>query len=290
MGIPYAEVIGDPIAHSKSPLIHKYWLEKLGIEGDYRSRHVGADKLHLYFAERRSDADWRGCNVTLPHKVAVVPFMGRLSRTARKSGAVNTIVAEADGTRKGHNTDALAIAALLRGFGRRPYPNYVATYVQVIGAGGAARAAITGAVEAGHGDFDFFNRTLEGARALAALLGLNPDAFAAPLDGLGPIRNPDDGPDDQRYSHVIVNASSMGMDDKPDVPIDLAAYYPDTIVIDLAYGSQETRLVRQARALDLRVADGLDVLVEQAALAFELFYGAPPPREADGPLRELLTS
>lgn len=289
MGVPYAEVIGDPVAHSKSPLIHKFWLEKLGLEGEYRARQVKADELHLYFAERRGDAGWRGCNVTLPHKVAVVPFMARLSQTAEKSRAVNTILPGTDGNREGHNTDALAIATLLQGFGRQPYPAHVATYVQVIGAGGAARAAITGAVEAGYGDFDFFNRTLDGAKMLAALLDLNPEAFAAPLDGLGPIRNPDDGPDDQRYSHVIVNASSMGMDGKPDVPIDLAIYYPDTIVIDLAYGSQETGLVRQARSAGLRVADGLHVLVEQAALAFELFYGASPPRDHDAKLRELLT-
>ena len=72
MGVPYAEVIGDPIAHSKSPLIHKFWLEKLGIEGDYRAARVRADELADYLEARRADPDWRGCNVTMPHKQAVL--------------------------------------------------------------------------------------------------------------------------------------------------------------------------------------------------------------------------
>ncbi len=290
MGVPYAEVIGDPIAHSKSPAIHNFWLERLGIEGDYRACRVEEDRLHRYFAERRRDTKWRGCNVTMPHKVMVVPFMGRLSQTAEKCGAVNIVVREGDGSLRGHNADALAIAQILQGFGRSCYPNQIASYVQIVGAGGAARAAVIGAVEAGYCDFDFFNRHIEGARALAAWLSLNPEMYGAPLEGLGPIRNPDDGPNDQRYSHVVVNATRMGMDGYPDVAIDLAAYYPDTIVIDLAYGPRETGLVRQARSLGLRVADGLDVLVEQAARAFELFFGIAAPRQHDAELRKSLTS
>jgi shikimate dehydrogenase len=288
MGVAYAEVIGDPIAHSKSPAIHRFWLEKLGIEGDYRAAQVTEENMPGYFSRRRDDPDWRGCNVTMPLKFAVVPFMGRLDRSAKRCGAVNTVVREPDGSRKGHNTDMLAVAKLLDGFERRPYRNKVATYVQIIGAGGAARAATLAAVQAGYGDFDFFNRGIEGANAMALWFGLNPAGFAAPLDGLAPIRNPNDGPDDQRYSHVIVNASSLGMEGKPDVAIDLSRYYPDTIVIDLPYGPRETGLVRQARALGLRVVDGLDVLIEQAALAFALFFGAAAPREHDFELRDLL--
>lgn len=289
MGIPYAEVIGDPIAHSRSPLVHRFWLEKLGIAADYRAVRLAPDELPAYFVARRSDPDWRGCNVTMPHKQAAVPFMDRLDRPAEKCGAVNTVTRGADGVRKGHNTDAPAIGRLLAGFARRPYPNQVATYVQVIGAGGAALAAVVGAVEAGYCDFDIFNRSLDRARALAARLGLNA-SFSSPLKALGPIRNPDDGPDDQRYSHVVVNASSMGMEGNPDVAVDLSAYYPDTIVIDLAYSSAETGLVRQARSLGLRAADGFDVLIEQAALAFQLFFDAEAPREHDVALRELLTA
>jgi shikimate dehydrogenase len=285
MGLPYAEVIGDPIAHSRSPLIHTYWLAELGLDGDYRATRVRDGELPAYLDSRRDDPDWRGCNVTMPLKQAVLPLLDRLSPVAQNCGAANAVFRVEDGALVGDNKDAPAIAALLRGFGRRPYPGHVATYVQIIGAGGAARAAITGAVAAGYVDFDFFNRTIEGARALAVLLDLNPDTYSAPLEAIGPIRNPDDGPGDQRYSHIVINASSMGMEGQPDVTIDLAAYYPDTMVIDLAYGRGETGLARQARALGLRVADGLDMLVAQAALAFEGFFGVAPPRAGDAELR-----
>jgi shikimate dehydrogenase len=288
MGVPYAEVIGDPIAHSKSPIIQEFWLGKLGIQGDYRAVRVAAEELPAYFEARRADPDWRGSNVTMPLKVAVVPFMDGQSKGA-ECGAVNTVVHEGDGATRGHNTDVEAVSRILERFEHSSYPNHVATYVQIIGAGGAARAAALGAFGAGYIDVDFFNRHREGAVALARWVGLNPDMYAAPLEGLGPIRNPDDGPDDQRYSHVVINATPMGMNGNCDVAIDLSAYYPDTIVIDLAYDSRETGLVRQGRFRGLRVADGFDVLVEQAALAFELFFEAAAPRQHDAELRELLT-
>jgi shikimate dehydrogenase len=124
---------------------------------------------------------------------------------------------------------------------------------------------------------------------MARWLGLSPDNYAHPLEALGPIRNEDDGPDDQRYSHVIINATGMGMLGNPEVPISLDDYYPDTIVIDLAYGAKPTRLVRDGRRLGLRVFDGLQLLTAQAAHAFRLFFGADAPREQDSELRELLT-
>jgi len=290
MGAPYAEVIGDPIAHSKSPLIHRFWLEKLGIEGDYRATRVESDRLHLYFAERRGDPDWRGCNVTMPHKSAALAYMGRLDSSAEKCRALNLVVPGPDGARRGYNSDMLAIGAILGRFEKRDYPNKVATYVQIVGAGGAARAAAVGAVAAGYMDFDFFNRTLNGAQAMAVWFGLMPDAYAAPLHALGPIRNLDDGDEDQRYSQILINATSLGMEGKPDLEVDLESYYPDTIVIDLPYRDDGTELVRKARALGLRVADGLEVLVEQAACGFEHLFGVPAPRAHDEELRERLTS
>ena len=289
MGVPYAEVIGDPIAHSKSPLIHKFWLRKLGIDGDYRAVRVEPGRLHDHLFERRRDPDWRGCNVTAPLKEAVMPFLAWLSPTAEKCVAANTIVPAGQPQLRGHNTDALAVTRLLGSRKTHAYPNQVATYVQIIGGGGAARAATIGAAAAHYCDFEFYNRTLSKAQALAVWFSLAPDGYASTLEGLGPIRNPGDGPEDQRYSHVVINASSLGTDGRPDVPIELAEYYPDTIVLDMAYGPTETRLVRRARELGLRTIDGFDMLVEQAADAFELFFGQPPPRLFDPELRELLT-
>jgi shikimate dehydrogenase len=146
-----------------------------------------------------------------------------------------------------------------------------------------------GAAEAGYGDFDIFNRTVEKADKLAELIGA-PHGKGHPLEALGPIRNPEDGPADQRYSHVIINASSMGMNGSTPVPIDLAAYYPDTIVFDLVYSPLETPLLKQARELGLRTIDGLEMLVAQAAEAFALFFGQPAPRQHDAELRKLLTA
>jgi shikimate dehydrogenase len=288
MGVPYAEVIGDPVAHSRSPLIHKFWLEKLGIEGDYRAMRVTAIELPNYLSTRRSDPDWRGCNVTMPLKQSALPWLDRLDEQARKAQAANLLAPGPGGGLDGFNTDATAVAALL---GQRPGPSYaghVATYVQIIGAGGAARAAVIGAVAAGLADFDFFNRTFERAADLARWLSLAPAAYAHRLEDLGPIRNPEDGPDDQRYSHVLINASSMGMGGLPEVPVRLDDYYPDTLVLDMAYGAAETKLVADAKALGLRVYDGLDMLVAQAADAFRILFGADAPREHDGQLRKAL--
>ena len=89
MGIPYAEVIGDPVAHSRSPLIHKFWLERLGIEGDYRATRATAGELPAYLAARRSDPDWRGCNVTMPHKQAILPLLDDVADDLR---AVNCVL------------------------------------------------------------------------------------------------------------------------------------------------------------------------------------------------------
>lgn len=283
----YAEVIGDPIAHSKSPMIHGFWLRALGLEADYRAAHVRADGLAAYFAARRADPDWVGCNVTMPHKEAVLAHVDEVDALAARLNAANTIVKRADGLLVAGNTDVEGVAEPLRRHVIGGYPDHVATYVQIIGAGGAARAAVLGAQAAGFGDFDIFNRSPGRADAVAALAEA-PFGTGNPLEALGPIRNPNDGQAQQRYSHVVINATSMGMHGENPVPIDLAAYFPDTIVFDMVYVPLETPLLAQARAVGLRCIDGLEMLVGQAALAFERFFGAPPPRDRDADLRALL--
>jgi shikimate dehydrogenase len=287
MGVPYAEVIGDPIAHSKSPLIHKFWLEKLRIDGDYRPMRVRADEFHHYLGERRGDPDWRGCNVTMPLKELVVPFVGRLDDSAEKAEAVNTIVHGRERELRGLNTDLRAVTQLLASVPKARYPNHVATYVQIVGAGGAARAAVIGAIAAGYSNFDLFNRTFEKAAALARWLSL-PSPYAHPLEALGPMRNEEDGPDDQRYSHILINASPLGMAGAGELEVSLADYYPDTVILDMPYAGPETKLARDARALGLTVFDGLDMLVAQASHAFAAFFGMEAPREHDEELRAVL--
>lgn len=287
---PFAEVIGDPIGQSKSPAIHGFWLEKLRIDAEYRAAHVGPEELADYIAARRGNPLWRGCNVTMPHKRAVMTLVDRLDPLAERVGAVNTIARDAGGAFLGYNTDVDGVAEPLTAVPIGNYPGHVATVAYIIGAGGAARAAVVGVQQAGPFAIDIFNRTVEKAQPLAVLAGA---AFgeAHPLEHLTPIRKPGDGPEDQAYSHIVINATSMGMTGNPPVPIDLSRFYPDTIVFDMVYSPLETPLLAQARARGLRCIDGLSMLIGQAAVAFEHFFGAKPSREeGDADLRRILTA
>ncbi|WP_353216288.1 shikimate dehydrogenase [Sandarakinorhabdus sp.] len=283
-----AGVIGWPVAHSKSPLIHRFWLKKLDMDGDYSRFPVAPERLGD-FIRALPAMGLRGVNVTIPHKTAVIPFLDRLDETARGVGAVNTVIVTADGKLEGFNTDVEGVRAPLAAAASiwMPYADHVATCVQIIGAGGAARAAACGAAAAGYSDFDVFARDPAKAAPVAALAG-TPFGKATLLQGLGPIRNPDDGATDQRYSHVIINASPMGMAGYPEVPIKLEDYYPDTIVFDMVYAPLDTALLQAARARALATIDGLQMLVGQAAQAFEIFFGTKPPRQHDDELRRLL--
>ena len=132
--LPYAEVIGDPIAHSKSPLIHGFWLDALDIEAEYRKTHVTPDGLAAYFLQRRADPDWLGCNVTIPHKIAVMDYADDPGGVRERIGAMNTIASEIGGPLIGTNTDAGGfLQPLLR-------DGWKGRSAVLVGAGGAARA------------------------------------------------------------------------------------------------------------------------------------------------------
>lgn len=290
MGIPYAEVIGDPIAHSKSPTIHKFWLEKLGMDGDYRASRVTVDALHQYLVPKSADPDWRGCNVTMPLKRAILPYLGRLDHLAEKSGAANAVVLDKEGVRTGCNTDIPAIAECLGAAGLSQYPGRVATYVQIVGTGGAARAAAFGAIEAGYVnlDMEFYGRDVDAARTLAGVFASQPD-FGGDLTEIGGFATERNAGQVQRYSNVLINASPLGMTGFPPLEVEIDTYHIDTVVLDLVYDPVETWLIREARARGMKTIDGLELLIAQAARAFELFFGAEAPRGHDAELRELLT-
>jgi shikimate dehydrogenase len=264
MTLPYAEVIGDPIIQSKSPIIHKHWLQALGMDGDYRHAHVTAEGLEAFLATRRSDENWRGCNVTMPHKQTIMPLLDALDPLAQQVGAVNTVVRGADGRLTGYNTDVDGVAEPLSALVSRQD-----AHAYIIGAGGAARAAIFGVSRGGAATTSIFNRTAHKADELA-ILAKAPSGKGHPLTGLIPTHD---------HSHIIVNATSMGMGGQNPVPIDLSRFYPDTIVFDMVYAPLETPLLAQARAQGLRTIDGLAMLIGQGAVAFEKFFGAPPPRQ-----------
>lgn len=282
MGVPYAEVIGDPIAQSKSPLIHKFWLEQLGIEGDYRATRVTDAGLSAYLEARHTDPDWRGCNVTMPHKQTITLLLDAVADA--DIGAVNCVIPEA-GQLVGLNTDAPGfLTALAEAPVAPPTETRRATILHLIGSGGAARAV---AAAWRGGDIQYFNRTSSKAAALANEFG--PGAAYGYGLGLEALNGPTLRHADQRETYIVVNASSMGMQGNPPVPIDLSLYPDDTIVCDLVYHPLDTPLLLEARRLGMRTVDGLAMLIGQARFAFEHFFRvAPPPGDTE--LRRLLTS
>ena len=267
---PYAEVIGDPIAQSKSPLIHGFWLDALGMKGEYRRAHVKPDDLAAYIAERRTDPAWRGCNVTIPHKIAVMDLVDDPGDIRGTIGAMNTIVRQRDGTLIGTNTDAAGFYAPLAELDLEGAP------VVLIGAGGAARAVLFALARAKVGHVTILNRSPLKAMGLLATFGLKGDVVAldAPLPPAA----------------LLVNSSSLGMTGQPPLDLDLSPLPDDAIVYDLVYAPLMTGLLRAADARGLDIVDGLDMLIGQAALAFELFFGAPPPEGRDEELRAILTA
>jgi shikimate dehydrogenase len=267
---PFAEVIGDPIAHSKSPLIHRFWLAALGIDADYRATHVLPDALAAFVEGRRADPDWRGCNVTIPHKVAVMDLVEDPGSVHTTIGAMNTLVRQSDGSVLGTNTDAAGFWVPIAGLDLSDQP------VAVIGAGGAARAVLFALSRVGVDRVTILNRSPLKAAGLLATFGLKGDAV--PLDAPLPPAT------------LVVNASALGMRGQPPLDLDLSPLPEDAIVYDCVYAPLETPLLTQARARELETVDGLDMLIGQAALAFELFFGAEPPRDRDPELRELLTA
>ena len=268
--MPYAEVIGDPIAQSKSPAIHGFWLGQLGIEASYGRAHVKPDALAEYVASRRADAAWRGCNVTMPHKLAIMPLLDRIDPLAARVGAVNTVVREGEAL-VGYNTDVPGFAEPLPQDGGRAL---------VLGAGGAARAVLLALAEAGF-SITLAARDLAKAQVLLDELAASKGLLAADM---------------ARFAHagmgsfdLVVNASPLGMVGSPPLIFDLSHVAAGGAVYDIVTAPLETPLLVAARGRGLRCIDGLNMLIGQADYAFRRFYGARPDRaDGDAALRALL--
>ncbi|MGE4321435.1 MAG: shikimate dehydrogenase [Sphingobium sp.] len=266
--LPYAEVIGDPIAHSKSPLIHNFWLQGLGIEAEYRKTHVTPAGLAGYFLQRRADPDWLGCNVTIPHKIAVMDYADDPGGVRERIGAMNTVACETGGPLVGTNTDAGGFLQPLLRNGWR------GNSAVLVGAGGGARAILFALVSLGVTDITVMARDPDKGRALLDRGGVDGRVI-----GFG---------DALPTVDLLVNGSPLGMAGQPALALDLRPLAPDAVVYDIVYAPLETDLLRDARARGLRTLDGLEMLIGQAALAFDIFFDAQPPRDRDGELRALL--
>ena len=273
-GRPYAEVIGDPIVHSKSPLIHNFWLGKLGIDAEYRACHIRPDELTDYFARRRGDADWRGCNVTMPHKAAAMTSVDLLNSWAEKIEAVNTVIPIA-GDLAGSNTDVFGVLSALPA---DLMPS--GSEVCILGTGGAARAAFAACKQRDVSLVHNSSRRPDKGRELLERFNLG-----------GSSRDLADEHNIQT-AEVIINATPLGMTGGSSMPPTVLDHMrdpmPGAIVMDMVYNPLETEFLRVAAEAGCRTIDGLAMLIGQAAAAFENFFGQPAPREHDAELRALL--
>jgi shikimate dehydrogenase len=272
----YAEVIGDPIEQSRSPLIHKFWLEQSGLTGDYRRTRVPGEELAGYFRDRRSDPDWRGCNVTIPHKENVLAHLDELEPRAAAIGAVNCVVPSARGL-IGYNTDIDGIAEALDDVvleGRK---------AAMIGGGGAARAAVVYLASRRVGEVAILVRDPKKAEALRSLAA----GTSFEIAGLESAEAMFDG------AVVMINASPLGMAGWPEMPAELLAaatrHAAASTLFDMVYEPVETPFLAGGRQAGGRTVDGLTMLIGQARKAFQSFFGEQPP-QVDAALRDLLTT
>lgn len=259
---PLAGIMGAPVMHSRSPAIHSYWIAQHGLKAAYVPLPTSPDRLEK--ALRALPAlGFRGCNLTIPHKVAAMAIMDRLSPQAREIGAMNCVVVEADGSLSGYNYDGHGFAESLReavvGFSAAKGP------VVVLGAGGAARAIITTLAAEGAPMIRLVNRTRKAAEMLAA-----------GLHGKFEVCDWEKRHDVLAEAALVVNTTSLGMVGELPLDLRLDGLARSAVVCDAVYVPLETPLLRAARARGNRCVDGLGMLLHQAPPAFEHWFGIKP--------------
>jgi shikimate dehydrogenase len=261
----WACLIGQPVAHSLSPALHNAGFAALGIDANYEAWDVPPDGLHKAVEALRR-ADCMGANVTAPHKQAVVQFVDEVSDAVIALGVMNTIV-NRDGRLSGENTDARGLARWMTQSGIDPS----AQPALVLGAGGAARAAVWALAELGASSIVVLNRSR--TRADDLVMSLQPHLSGAALQS-GELKSAA-APQKAAWA-VVINATSLGHHGAaPDVHP--SCYSPQSVAIELAYNPPETGFMVAARAAGARAENGLGMLLHQAALAFERWTGQSPP-------------
>ncbi|TWA69082.1 shikimate dehydrogenase [Azospirillum brasilense] len=262
-----AGVMGWPIGHSRSPRLHGYWLDQYGIDGAYVPLAVPPDRIEQ--AIRALPAlGFRGCNVTVPHKEAAYRTVDRLDATAKRMGAVNTIVVGEDGSLEGRNTDGFGFIENLKSGA----PGWKASDgpALVIGAGGAARAVVASLLDEGAPRVWLVNRTRARADELAADIGNS--------DGVGAIETADWVSRETLLegAALVVNTTTQGMAGQPSLELDLRALPGSAVVTDIVYTPLMTPLLTAARARGNRVVDGVGMLLHQARPGFAAWFGREP--------------
>ncbi len=266
--IPLAGVIGNPIAQSRSPRLHRHWLARYGIAGDYVPLHVVEDDLEEVI-RTLPRMGFVGVNITIPHKVAVMEIADQISDRATLIGAANTLIFRKDGKIHADNTDGYGFLANLRqnsGWQAGAGP------AAVLGAGGAARAVIEALIEAGVTEILLSNRTRPKADVLKHEFG----SKVRVVDWVQAGNIIED-------AALVVNTTSLGMTGSAELRVPLDGLHPGQVVTDLVYSPLRTRLLEQADAAGCVTVDGLGMLLHQAVPAFERWFGVRP--DVDDALR-----
>lgn len=268
-----AGVMGWPVMHSRSPLLHNYWLAQHGMTGTYVPLAIRPEGLAA--ALRALPAlGFAGCNLTIPHKEAALGIVDRVDAVARRIGAVNTVVVAPDGSLDGCNTDAFGYIASIRD--ARPDWRAEQGPVVVIGAGGGARAVLVGLIDAGAREIRLINRS--GARAQAVAMEL----------GNGTVRtwSWDERGNALAGAAMLINTTSLGMAGQPPLDLALDRLPREALVSDIVYAPRETALLAAARGRGNPTVNGLGMLIHQARAAFAAWFGVMP--EATAELRRRL--
>jgi shikimate dehydrogenase len=255
-------VIGWPVEQSRSPAIHRYWLELYGIDGAYEKEAVRPEEFASFLGSL-SDRGYAGANVTLPHKTEALRLATKADESARAIGAANTLWLDGTGRLNASNTDAYGFMTNLNQ--EAPHWNKGRAPVMVLGAGGAARAILYGLIAQGASRILLANRTRDRAEVLAGTFGpavsvVDWDARNQALAGCG----------------LLVNATSLGMSGKGPLDIEVEALPEDAVVADIVYSPLETPLLATARARRRQAVDGLGMLLYQAVPGFERWFGVRP--------------
>lgn len=254
-------VIGWPINHSRSPIIHGYWLKQYGIKGSYTRQPVEPQALAKFIGELGTTG-YAGCNVTIPHKEAVFSIVMPADDPTRRLGAVNTIYFQ-DGRMLGTNTDGEGfINSLKHGAPKLTLAN---TRAVVLGAGGASLAVVNAILDQGVSEIAIANRTREKAEELRK-------RFGARIVAVGW----EDAADQLGECSLLVNTTSLGMKGQPDLAIDLSRLSPAATVTDIVYTPLRTKLLVDAAARGNLVVEGLGMLLHQAVRGFALWFGVTP--------------
>jgi shikimate dehydrogenase len=265
-GRPFACIVGWPVEHSRSPALHGFWLKQHKIDGHYGRLPVEPSRAALeeLVAFLRRTPNAHGCNLTLPHKIEIMPLLDRIHPVAAHIGAVNTVIKHRDGTLEGRNSDGFGFLAALKA--GAPDWRAEAGPVVVLGAGGAARAVVATLAGAGVPELRLVNRT----QATAIDLGV---AFT-PRDGRRiAIERWAERDATLKDATLLVNTTSLGMKGQPPLAIDLAQLPRMAVVNDIVSVPLETGLLAAARARGHRCIDGLGMLLHQGRLGFEAWFG-----------------